>query len=882
MTGVDDRATATAVRPDVLAYPSPTTSRYLVFATALLSTGLFVGGWVHNQTVGQKWADTYLDCRATYGADLDFTDASFQAQQEVLDCVADVEWTRAFFTLGGAGLSLLVAVVILVLAPVVIRRRRGLKELDARLDGATERFRVLADEAGVGGRVRPMLGRTSQRDAFSFGRPGRYVVALPPAVAVRWRDASLYDPLVSHELAHVRHRDVALAWLTRSMWFGLVPLLLLPLVVGVVTGETSLLPGYVWRASLLGLVVVLVSAALLRSREHDADLGAARLRGDPGALTRILGVSLERPGARRPAWLANHPSPSERRRVLDHPGSVTGTGFVDGFTAAFLVALSLPLLVAAVSPAAAQLGDSNASYLVAAAVLGPLLAGSVGLGAWRMALYGRLADTRGSELMLAVGVGVGLVLGKAASLQQTAAGLSGLHSPAWLVVIGLAGAGATLLSSALGHAWADAAPRLPGVRAAWLVALLTNALLFTALLWASELFVFAADNGGWIFARAGLVLTLATWPVTLLVLGAAALAMLTLVAVRRTATGIAPPWLLEEGAAAEWPRPRRPSPSVVVAAGVAAGVAAVGVILAFRLVQGEATTDDEIFARVVAFEWMAGSVAATCVVVLAVLYPRWGAAGGLVAGVIAAVVVTAGFLTINAIADDRFHVEMVTLFLVPALSLALFLSAVILPLGSLAARVSTARLSGATAVGVVCVTALAVSAAVLPARGLLVDAHPVTDSLAGASPQQPEAASETESAQDTELQELTTYLNDVAPDIEATDRRIMKVLAGIIADEEMAGPARIDQLQAQVLPPLRGLRDEIGDLEVTSGALQDAHHESEEAVRLELEQVAALVEYWRHEDAALIDRAVKLREEADAHWSGWYAKLEALVDALTG
>ena len=611
--------------------------------------------------------------------------------------------------------------------------------------------------------------------------------------------------------------------------------------------------------------------------------GPPGLRGDPAALTRILDVSLERrPGARRPAWLANHPSPSERRRVLDHPGSVTGTGLVDGFTAAFLVALSLPLLVAAVSPAAAQLGDSNASYLVAAAVLGPLLAGSVGLGAWRMALYGRLADTRGSELTLAVGVGVGLVLGKAASLQQTAAGLSGLHSPAWLLVIGLAGAGATLLSSALGHAWADAAPRLPGVRTAWLVALLSNALLFTTLLWAAELFVFAADNGGWVFARAGLVLTLATWPVSLLVLGAAALGMLTLVAVRRPAMGVAPTWLLEDGAAAGWPRPPRPSPSVVVAAGVAAGLAAVGVILAFRLAQGAAATDDEIYARVVTFEWMAGSVCATCVVVLAALYPRWGAAGGLVAGVIAAGLVTAGFLTINKIADDRFHIETVTLFLVPALSLALFLSLVALPVGSLVARVSRARLSDAAAVGVVFVIAFAVSAAVLPARGLLVDDHPVTDSLAGATPRQPDAASDAESAQEAELQELTAYVNDVAPAIEAADKRIRKVLARILADEELQPPARIEQLEAQVLAPLRELRDEVGEREFASDALADAHHESVEAVRLELEQGDVLVEYSRHEDPALIDRAVELREGANTHWSQWYDKLNGLIAAVTG
>ena len=41
-------------RPDVLAYPSPTTSRYLIFLAALLSAGVFVGNWIHNQVVGDE------------------------------------------------------------------------------------------------------------------------------------------------------------------------------------------------------------------------------------------------------------------------------------------------------------------------------------------------------------------------------------------------------------------------------------------------------------------------------------------------------------------------------------------------------------------------------------------------------------------------------------------------------------------------------------------------------------------------------------------------------------------------------------------------------------------------------------------------------------
>ena len=51
-----------APRPNVLAYPSPTTSRFLVFLAALLASGAFVGGWVHNQVLGDEWLKTAARC----------------------------------------------------------------------------------------------------------------------------------------------------------------------------------------------------------------------------------------------------------------------------------------------------------------------------------------------------------------------------------------------------------------------------------------------------------------------------------------------------------------------------------------------------------------------------------------------------------------------------------------------------------------------------------------------------------------------------------------------------------------------------------------------------------------------------------------------------
>ena len=76
----------------------------------------------------------------------------------------------------------------LLVVPAVLERRRRLRPLSAGLAGAGERVAELACAAGL---VRPpvaMLGPTTMRDAFCYGVPYRYRLALPPAAAIRWRD----------------------------------------------------------------------------------------------------------------------------------------------------------------------------------------------------------------------------------------------------------------------------------------------------------------------------------------------------------------------------------------------------------------------------------------------------------------------------------------------------------------------------------------------------------------------------------------------------------------------------------------------------------------------------------------------------------------------
>ena len=212
-----------------------------------------------------------------------------------------------------------------------------------------------------------------------------------------------------------------------------------------------------WRAALLGLTVLLVSAALLRSREYDADLRAAQAAGETESLAALLRRSSgghDRNPLRQ--LIARHPTPDQRISVLQEPERAAGVTFLDGFSSAFLAGLLFPLVATVMLVLFTGSGRTDLGDSVAALVTGPLLGGSVGLGLWRAAVAGRLAGTGRHVGPVALGVAAGLLLGQLASLAGTGSGASGgLDHPAWLVVSAALGAGATALSAGLAQLGTD-------------------------------------------------------------------------------------------------------------------------------------------------------------------------------------------------------------------------------------------------------------------------------------------------------------------------------------------------------------------------------------------------------------------------------------------
>ena len=307
------------------------------------------------------------------------------------DCLAPLELSWASYAVAGVLVVALGALLVVVLAPTMIIRRRSLRPLGPALLPAGRRVLAFCAEAGVRRPPRLVVGTYRQRDAFCLGFPGRYVIVLPPALAVR-PDTPQFAATFRHEVAHVRHHDVAFAKLAQSAWYVVAPLLLVPLGLFLATGDDDILVGYLWRAAVLAVVIEVAARAALRSREHSADIAAAVPIG-AAAFEATLALTV-RPPVSGPRWLlARHPATAARIAVVREPGTVAAVGPADAAVVAFLVALVLPILDLLFTGLFVD-GGQDVGLLASALLLGPLAGATLGVGLWREALLGGCPPSR--------------------------------------------------------------------------------------------------------------------------------------------------------------------------------------------------------------------------------------------------------------------------------------------------------------------------------------------------------------------------------------------------------------------------------------------------------------------------------------------------------
>lgn len=671
------------VRPNVLAMPSSTVARFVLLIGALLSSGLFVGTWVHNRTAaGDVWLARVIECerlRPTVPLKAS-AEEILAAQQSVLRCSEGAQQKLAWFALGGVALTLVAAGVLLAIVPMIIVRRRALRPLGPQLAAASERVAALAAEDGLRRAPDTMVGSSKLRDAFSFGLPGRYAVALPPAVAVRSTGAA-FDPLVRHELAHVARRDVLIAWSARALWYVLVTLLALPVIVGLARADVSILPSYAWRAALFLGAAILASAGILRSREYDADLDSAQTSPRREALGTLLSTSGRGATTGWRRLVALHPDPSERVTMLENPGLLARPSAVDAAIAGFLASVTLPLLASVFATVPSL---TVWVYAVPAVLVGPLMGATVGLALWRLAVVEMATGTArlpAAARRVAAGIFAGFLVGQPASLAAVGSDtITGTRSPLLPLVGALALGGTTFVVAGLGRIAADRSKHL-SARGYTTTAIFLSSTLFAFVLWAATMLTSTLDLGGWALTTLTVV-TLLTQPVAVAVVAALAVAVLVLLAVR---PDDAPPtWVIEgDPPASMAPDGRSRGLLDATAVALAAGIAAALCILAFRLVAGPATTFEQQTQRFDAYVWVFAGAGLAAGLSLIGLHGLRGAGAGITAVALASGTAALGFVLINVAFGGNLTLEFVGAILGRGLPFGLLLFALASLLASL-------------------------------------------------------------------------------------------------------------------------------------------------------------------------------------------------------
>ncbi|WP_413250824.1 M48 family metalloprotease [Sinomonas flava] len=578
-------------RVNVLAYPAPSTGLFLLLIVALLSVGTFAGSWLFNLAQGREWVLATEACStaastATAGA----PDAA-RAYQDAFDsCTAPLEQRRGMWSLGGALAMGAGATALVFAVPPILMRRRRLRPLPSAAGIVATRAAQAAAEAGLGHAPRLLAGTTGMADAFTFGTPGRYRVALPLKLIGLLAHPGPADGVLRHEYAHVAHHDVELTWLARSAWFVVAPVLALPIVGALVTGDASLVASYLWRAAIVAGVVELITDRNLRAREFDADLRAAS--GNAALLGQTLSlVPSPPPRSILLRLVSRHPDPARRRAVLAAPHLAAGTAVMDALIAGFLAALASPLLVQAGTAAFAGTDTPFRGQWTAAIVVGPILGATVGFGMWRAELVAAAADDAGwprpaatSPAAGACGLAAGLALGSLVSLGQLGAPLGGLGEWWSLVAPVLCSAGAALLIAGLAALTAPLARTVRSPRPVNAVGMVTAVAVFTVGSWAWSTLQLSLAFGGVELALLWLATGYDGWPVLVAAAWTVGLAVLG-IAFRRGASRVqAPAWFhFPEPAVPAFPAVAPRARSLPAALGVGGGVGTVaGVVQAFE------------------------------------------------------------------------------------------------------------------------------------------------------------------------------------------------------------------------------------------------------------------------------------------------------------
>ncbi|MFF0477862.1 M48 family metalloprotease [Streptomyces sp. NPDC004284] len=413
-------------RPGPFTLPSGTSVRFALLIAAMAAvSAILVNGTSSVLLSAVRWEEVleYSDCyaRATEeaarerGSD---TDIRIPTELDMGDCEDPRAGASHLVT---AGVSVVLLLALLGAYAGLPRRRTrrrgyrpltGMPELSAYLAGLLGGSGVRAQVVFLAEPLNPAV------HALAFGRLGRRRVALSGGLLTLYSlDREAFRSIVLHELAHIRNRDLDIAFLTLILWRASMPALGALTVVG---APAALLLGPALAGSvlafaaeilLLAALVTLLKNAVLRSRELYADARVVEWEGSPDGLRRLFeALPAEWAGkGGGHGLLSVHPPLARRARALADRGVLYEIGFWDmwavGAAGAFLYDK------VRLGPIGGGSQTGPVTELTALILSGSLLVGAAGTVLWQTAAHapGSLTPARLRRAGLGLGLGVGVL-----------------------------------------------------------------------------------------------------------------------------------------------------------------------------------------------------------------------------------------------------------------------------------------------------------------------------------------------------------------------------------------------------------------------------------------------------------------------------------------
>jgi heat shock protein HtpX len=215
-------------------------------------------------------------------------------------------------------------------SPTFVLRLTGAQEIaPAQAPGLHKLAGSLAARAGLASVPRLYLLPTRVMNAFAAGSPRNAAIVVSDGL-LRNLDSREVAGVLAHEFAHLRAHDIRVMTLAEvvsrlTALLSITGQMMLVVLVPMALVTSLEVP---WLAVLALLfaptISMMLQLALSRTREYDADVGAAEISGDPRGLAmaldkleRLQGGWMERMFmARAPHWLRTHPATAERIRRL--------------------------------------------------------------------------------------------------------------------------------------------------------------------------------------------------------------------------------------------------------------------------------------------------------------------------------------------------------------------------------------------------------------------------------------------------------------------------------------------------------------------------------------------------------------------------------------